>query len=172
MIDMTIDNQWVRALERMARRMPEAAQQHARRAFTTIGEQFLTLHYREKLRGRPGLKMQQGQAGLFGSRQTETTGSSLGTIRSLIFIGGTATRYARVHELGTKGKGGSLPDITPRRGKFLVFEVDGQKVFAKSVSIPARLGWFETWDKFEDVRMAILGRMLDSVVKEAGSELA
>mgnify|MGYP003644265533 CR=1 FL=1 len=30
-----------------------------------------------------------------------------------------AARIARVHELGTVGKGGSLPDIVPRKGKFL-----------------------------------------------------
>lgn len=35
------------------------------------------------------------------------------------FMDPHAARIARVHELGTVGKGGTLPDITPKRFKFL-----------------------------------------------------
>lgn len=41
--------------------------------------------------------------------------------------------YARVHEYGSRGP------IKPKRGKFLVFTNDkGEKVFARSVTLPAR----------------------------------
>lgn len=39
-------------------------------------------------------------------------------------------RYALIHELGGV--------ITPKQAKVLVFEIDGRKVFARSVTIPAR----------------------------------
>jgi phage gpG-like protein len=38
--------------------------------------------------------------------------------------------YAAIHEFGGT--------IYPRKGKYLVFEIDGQVIFAKSVKIPAR----------------------------------
>ena len=38
--------------------------------------------------------------------------------------------YARIHEFGGV--------IKPKNGKYLVFEINGQKVFAKSVTMPAR----------------------------------
>jgi phage gpG-like protein len=43
---------------------------------------------------------------------------------------GTKVIYAPVHEFGS--------DIFPKTRKFLVFEVEGRKVFSKHVRIPAR----------------------------------
>jgi len=44
---------------------------------------------------------------------------SVGFQTFLGFMDPHAARIARVHELGTVGKGGKLPDITPKRFKFL-----------------------------------------------------
>jgi len=44
---------------------------------------------------------------------------SVGFQTFLGFMDAHAARIARVHELGTVGKGGTLPDITPKRFKFL-----------------------------------------------------
>ena len=43
---------------------------------------------------------------------------------------GTPVIYGRIHELGGT--------ITPKKGPFLIFEIDGQTVAARSVRIPAR----------------------------------
>ena len=44
---------------------------------------------------------------------------SVGFQTFLGFMDAHAARIARVHELGTVGKGGTLPDITPKRFEFL-----------------------------------------------------
>lgn len=43
---------------------------------------------------------------------------------------GTDVIYARIQELGGT--------IRPRHGQWLVFEIDGETIFARSVTIPAR----------------------------------
>lgn len=60
--------------------------------------------------------------------------------------GYTTSKYARIHEFGGT--------ILPKRGRFLVFEANranrrgkGTKVFARSVTIPPRLRFFESFQK-------------------------
>ncbi len=43
---------------------------------------------------------------------------------------GTSKVYAAIHQFGGV--------IKPKKGKFLVFEIGGKKIFAKSVTMPAR----------------------------------
>lgn len=71
------------------------------------------------------------------------------------FASDRAARIARVHELGTLGKGGALPDIVPKRAPFLAVPIRSigaalsakkpQVALLKRVSIPPRLGWRERW---------------------------
>lgn len=173
MIAITIEKQWAMALERMARKVPQAAARHAAATFAAIGAQFITFHARERLRGRPGLKLQHGRAGLGGATNFDVTGTNLDSLQGAIFIGPPATKYANVHEFGTKGAGGTLPDIVPKRAKWLVWDAGGKKVFAKRVRVPARLGWRDAWDHgFEDTRKRILDRTLTAILMESGDELA
>lgn len=76
-------------------------------------------------------------------------------IRSSIgFLSGRQAMIATVHELGTIRYGGSLPDIVPKRGRFLSIPVGltnaarstkFKSVLVKKVGIPPRLGFRATF---------------------------
>lgn len=76
-------------------------------------------------------------------------------IRAVVgFLSGKAAQIARVHELGTVRYGGKLPDIVPRKGKYLKARISGgtagrtaaaRIVNLKKVGIPPRLGWVAWW---------------------------
>lgn len=80
-----------------------------------------------------------------------TVGTTIDSLKTTIgFLNPLAARIARVHEIGTVGKGGRLPDIFPKRGRYLAVPVRGLGaafgkqsgvVLLKRVSIPPRLGF-------------------------------
>ena len=75
--------------------------------------------------GRPGLNIDTGN--LVASINTKVIAASSDTATAEV---GTGVEYARVHEYGGV--------VKPLHAKMLHFTVDGQDVFAKSVTIPAR----------------------------------
>lgn len=102
-----------------------------------------------------GLRRVTGQvsAALY---QTSPPASKIGDIRATTgFLTGRAARIARVHELGTVRYGGSLPDIVPKRAKYLAIPIRGGKaargtkvtavVKLRKVGIPPRLGFVDYW---------------------------
>lgn len=126
-------------------RSPDESLRDARRAFGLASEDFIGFHRQRRLRGRPGLFQRHGQAGLAGAVQYQVVGASLNELRAVHFV---ASRYARIHEYGG--------EIRPKRGKALRFVIGGRPVFAKKVTIPARLGYRSEWDNHERRRGAIL----------------
>lgn len=81
--------------------------------------------------------------------------SEIGKIRATTgFRTGKGARIARVHELGTIRYGGSLPDIVPKRAKYLAVpvrsgnasrSVKARIVRLSKVGIPPRLGFVAFW---------------------------
>ena len=82
--------------------------------------------------------------------------SEIGKVRSQTgFVTGRGARIARVHELGTIRYGGTLPDIVPKRAKYLAIPIRGGKaargtkvsgiVKLLKVGIPPRLGFVKFW---------------------------
>jgi hypothetical protein len=82
--------------------------------------------------------------------------SEIGKVRSQVgFTTGRGARIARVHELGTIRYGGTLPDIVPKRAKYLAIPIRGGKVARGTkvlyvarvlkVGIPPRLGFRIFW---------------------------
>lgn len=133
-------------------------------------EKFRSKHTVENLRGRPGLILRHGRAGLGGAARTEVIGDTLADLRGVAFIGPPATAYARIQEFGGT--------VRPKRAKFLSvpakgtgpdqkmrdfpggsfiprakggwYYVQGGKlrfILVREVHIPARLGWRKTWDE-------------------------
>ena len=82
---------------------------------------------------------------------TTTMGNAINDLITKIgFLSPFSARIARVHEFGTIGKGGTLPDIRPKRGQYLKIPIRGLSaalgkaggfVLLRKVSIPARLGF-------------------------------
>ncbi len=126
-----------------------------KRAFQNISEQFIQFHQRDRMRGRPGLIMRSGSAGMIGSRQWSVDGERLDDLTADVFWSGAANKYVRVHEYGAT--------ITPKRANWLVFKAaDGGWVRTKSVTIPPRLGWYDAWERFAPNR----GRIYDRILRE------
>lgn len=65
------------------------------------------------------------------------------TMDDLVLIKGSTSRYAVTHELGTKGAGGKLPDIVPKRVKWLTIP-NPRKALTPS-GVPRRAG-ARQWD--------------------------
>ncbi len=155
MIDISIETG--EQFDRFAQRLgsPDLAFKPMKRAFQNIAEQFLQFHQKDRMRGRPGLIMRSGSAGMIGSRQWSVVGERLENLSADMFWSGAANKYVRVHEYGAT--------IVPKRAKFLVFKAaDGAWVRTKSVTIPPRLGWFDAWDRFAPNR----GRIYDRILRE------
>lgn len=80
---------------------------------------------------------------------TTTAGTTIDSLKTLIgFLSPLVARKARIHELGTIGKGGTLPDIVGR--PFLAVPIRGLGaalgkaagfILLRKVSIPPRLGF-------------------------------
>jgi hypothetical protein len=154
------------AISRIIRNLGEKATPIVRRGFLRISGEFLLTFKTTRLRGRPGLVRRSGNLTRQFDQRTAVreTGATLGEVRTTIGVYDKKTvQYARVHEFGTVGKGGRLPDIVPRKAKFLRFPVRdpgtatrpkarSSKIVAwvstKKVSIEPRLGFFATWAKF------------------------
>lgn len=93
--------------------------------------------------GRPGLHRRSGALNKSFAALDVSTGEGIGDAASLAF---TTSKYARIHEFGGT--------ILPKRGKYLVWEAKGTgrrgkttKVFARSVTIPPRMRFFESFQK-------------------------
>lgn len=82
--------------------------------------------------------------------------SQIGDLRATTGMrAGKTARIARVHELGTVRYGGTLPDIVPRRAKYLAIPIRGGTasrgtkvtgvVKLLKVGIPPRLGFISFW---------------------------
>jgi hypothetical protein len=95
----------------------------------------------------PGLVRRTGS--LARAFLSTTIGNSLDTLKTTIgFLNPFAARIARVHELGTIGKGGVLPDITgrlavPIRSLGAAFGKAKGMILLRKVSIPPRLGFLK-----------------------------
>ena len=155
-----------RTMEQIAKRSFPALQ----RGLKQISGEFL-LHIKEtRLKGRGNVF--DGEQGLIrrtgnltrqlnaqtAIRESGTTADDL-QVRFGVFDQKTL-QYARVHELGTVGKGGSLPDIVPRRAKFLKVPIRNTGTAArptvrgkvvgflslKKVSIPPRFKFHKSWE--------------------------
>jgi hypothetical protein len=82
-----------------------------------------------------------------------------------VHVFSAGTRYAHVHEFGTVGKGGQLPDIVPRRRKFLTIPLEKQYERVKPRSLDLEFvedtkGRFWLWD---DRRRRLAYRLVKKV---------
>ena len=113
---------------------------------------------RERMSGRRGnVGLYRRTGTLAKSLIARTLGTTVRDVKGIVGVSSAkAAQIARVHELGTVGKGGRLPDIVPRRAKWLVFRVltgttaaatPGGSTWmrAKKVAIPPRLGFYATF---------------------------
>ena len=108
---------------------------------------FVTRMKTERLSGRPGLKTQTGtlKRGLI----VKTEGTTLNTLEVRSVFTGPHAKFAHVHEHGMT--------IHAKNGKYLVFPIRAggasrsTKIagwaMVESVTIPARLGFEETWKR-------------------------
>ena len=78
--------------------------------------------------------------------------SSGETIAGAAALGFTTSKYARIHEFGGT--------ILPKRGKYLVFRDTRTRakgyVSVRSVTIPARMRWFESFQRDDGGRSIML----------------
>lgn len=78
------------------------------------------LPYQPGRRGSNRLQSRSGHLRRTIWYEVSATGRSLKTSVGVIrFNGANAVRYARIHEFGTRGKGGTEKDITPKQAKYL-----------------------------------------------------
>lgn len=154
-------------LERALKAVPEKLPRHLNRELARFGAEMLDEFATERLgvpddrdpgdflqrrpRQSKGLVNRSGQTArdLY-SRANNATKLHDVELR-MGFASERTARIARVHELGTVGKGGELPDITPKKGPFLAIPVRGlgaalsakraRVVMVPKVAIPPRLGW-------------------------------
>lgn len=166
-------------------------------AMKQIAGEFLYLVKETRLKGRshivdgqPGLIRRSGNLArqLNASTAIRAKGDTLGKLEIRFGLFDQKTlQYARVHELGTVGAGGSLPDIVPIKGKYLRFPVrDGGTaarpkargkavgwVSAKKVAIPPRFKFRKTWEGFRKTEVPkMLAKMLAKLVAAASKQQA
>lgn len=98
------------------------------------------------LEGRKGagerLATRKGSSGLRGSFFHRVTGSNL---TNLQIRKGSTSRYAGVHELGTVGAGGSLPDIVPKRARALTIPLAAAMTASGVAREPSARHWPDTF---------------------------
>lgn len=104
---------------------------------------------RGNLRGRPGLFRRSGELARSFAALDVSSGE---TIAGAAALGFTTSKYARIHEFGGT--------ILPKRGKYLVFRDTRTRakgyVSVRSVTIPARMRWFESFQKDDGGRSIML----------------
>lgn len=148
----------IKADTRPVKHTIEAAQRlafpQAKRLLSKIGQAFVRFQTTKNMRGRPGLIRRSGN--LARGMLMRTTGADINSLETRVgWFDARLAMIARVHELGTVGKGGLLPDIVPKRAPFLVFplrakgravgKVEGY-VYTRRVSIPPRLGFYAAFN--------------------------
>lgn len=149
MLSVTVDIKPVTlAITKLARRTPV----EAKRAIGLIIGDIQRVVTRERMSGRPGLNRLTGSLVL--GLMTDVKGTKIADLVGRVgWQTARGAMIARVHELGTVGKGGLLPDIVPKRKPFLAWPLrdpsraKGKVIgwaFARKVSIPARLEFFRT----------------------------
>ena len=107
---------------------------------------------KDKLSGKV-LKVRTGRL------RSSVTSRIEGTGKNIIGKVGTNFLYAPVHEYGAV--------ITPKRGKYLTFQVDGHWVRVKSVRIPRRPIWEPTLKENQKKYAVFLEPLLRSCLNEA-----
>ena len=171
------------------KRLGERATPIVRRGLTQIAGEFLLEIKQTRLKGRshivdgqPGLMRRSGN--LARQLTARPQGEKLGDLQiSFGLFDQKTLQYARIHELGTVGKGGSLPDIVPVKGKYLRFPVrDGGTasrpkargkvvgwVSVKKVAIPPRFKFGKTWEIWSQSKLPELlkGLLTRLVAKES-----
>lgn len=158
MLDVKGEFEGVDSLAAALQKTPQTALAVMRDGLFHIANQYVSVHRKYRLKGRPGLNMQSGNAGMSGATHVETSGTNLNNATAVMFWSQQVAKYIKVHEFGAT--------IVPKNGKFLRFRGrDGGFVFMRSVTIPARLKWFEGWERFGPERDRLLGKTLDRVVK-------
>lgn len=190
-----VDKRSLRDLQRAIQRQPRLLETNLKRHFKLSGQEWQGKML-DRFRGTP---MKTRTGALKRSIRYRVPGSKLSNIELRAF---STSRYAKVHEYGTVGKGGRLPDITPKRSKALTIPLpdnltpagvprfpsaralmssgktflhtsdrgittialdEGGRlrwlwVLKKRVSIPARLGFFLTWEGLRRGRLHRLRR--------------
>ena len=174
----------MKGLKELALRAPKAAKW----ALTKIMGDYQRIFTRSRMDGRPGLNIRTGS--LSGNVRFHVEGTDIKSLVGRVgFFDRHAAMIARVHELGTVGAGGRLPDIVPRRKPMLAWPIlRGDRsfvykekgplksrkrfesrqlvyAFAKKVAIPPRLQFFETWHR--PFFQALVRRRIDEAEKKA-----
>lgn len=172
MLDVSVDSRGVlQALTELRARTP----QQAKSALQKIVGDYQRLLTRSRLSGRPGLNRRSGS--LARAVTTQVTGTRINDLRGQVgFFDSRAAMIAAVHELGTVGAGGKLPDIVPVRAKRLAWptragakgRITGWRTALK-VAIPPRLEFFSTWRR-PFVQSMIRRRLDEAAAKAAGGE--
>ena len=109
----------VRKLRRIGRDMPEIN----RKILGLLSEETITNSQQMYMRGPRGGTFIQARTGKLSQSLTYRVGKDYADV-------GTNLVYARIHEYGGT--------IYPKHGKYLVFTINGQKIFATKVKIPKR----------------------------------
>lgn len=121
--------------ERLGKEMRKGLFRYVR-SFTNVNG----VWQRGNLRGRPGLFRRSGDLARTFQAMDVSSGD---TIAGAAALGFTTSKYARIHEFGGT--------ILPKRAKFLRFKDTrkghGHFVSVRSVTIPARMRWFESFQK-------------------------
>ncbi len=129
-----------------------------------------------------GLRRVTGQVAAAWYRKQTPLVSEIGAIiASVGFLDGKAARIARVHELGTVKYGGKLPDIVPKRAKYLAIPNRGRAaaratkvqgiVKLKKVGIPPRLGFVSWWTsaaRVDELQRRAVAAAVRAMKKAAG----
>jgi hypothetical protein len=153
---------------------------------------------RERLSGPPGLRNRRGAAGLRGSFNFAVEGATLDTWQLVEFstskyariqeLGGTVVpkkgKYlaiplpaARTAAGVARGGPRSFPNTFFRKskaGNLLLFQRQGKKsvplfVLKQWVTLPARLGFYATWEKDQQARQQVLARAVAEALEGLGA---
>jgi hypothetical protein len=154
MVEATIDQ---KAFQKAMRASPRRLADELRSALVKHHMRFSNKVQRTRMSGRPGLKAPTGtmRRGLqAGTAKVVGTGQNL-AVRTAFT--GPHGWFAHVHEQGMV--------ITPKKADALVFTVGGHFVRTQSVTIPARLGFMDTWNK-------MTGELYQSANEAIGKALA
>lgn len=151
-----------KAIKRFAASMPTILKQVYLRAALQAAGEFEKRQLSGRHTARSGLNRITGRtlAAAISASATKAPHEGSGVVAGRVgFIDGHSAMVATMHELGTRGKGGSLPDIVPVRAKWLRFRVSSivtsaktgksrrkwsDFIFTKRVAIPPRLRFKET----------------------------
>ncbi len=116
----------MKGFSQAVKEMPDKTYARMKPVFMRIGDIFMENFIKPGRTGNPGVRMRSGGAGLAGSFKRIVIGSSIQSLMLMIF---TNSKYARIHEKGSKGLPGGV--IKPKKGKYLAIPLDAAKTKAK-----------------------------------------